>query len=204
MKIIDNNVFLKNIKLEINDLLKIKIFNTIKTIKIEEIKIYGKSIIIKTSNNKEYINLTLINEKDIEIENKKEKRCNKPLIYLGGTCSGYKWRKEIDIEGYTYYNPLEHNWNEKTREEEKKIRKISTYNLYVFTKDISGYYAIASLIDDAHKYPEKTLLFIDKTQMNQKDKISLEYIEKLAYELNVHIFNSYTEINNYIKNVYKY
>lgn len=42
MKIIDNNVFLKNIKLEINDLLKIKIFNTIKTIKIEEIKIYGK------------------------------------------------------------------------------------------------------------------------------------------------------------------
>lgn len=196
INIINNNVYINNIKLNEKDVIKIKNLKSTKTIIIDKIKIVDNKVIIYSEKDKEYINLSLIDPKNILLVNNKKAKGN--TIFLGGTCSGTNWRNYLKSKKYNFYNPLEKNWNEKTFLEEVSQRKTAVYNLYVFTKDIKGYYSIASLIDDTNKCPDKTLLFIDKTDMSEQMKINFKYIEKLALSNGVTIFNSYDEINVFL------
>lgn len=198
INIINNEIYLDNIKLQKNDILKLKIFNTTKEIKVKNIIIKDGNAIVQPQNKTEYINLSKLKPNQI-VDIDKLKNDGHKTLYLGGTCSGTNWRSFINTKNYNVYNPLKHNWNENSFLEEQDYRHVSTYNLYVFTKDISGYYAIASLIDDSHKYPEKTLLFIDETDMTQQTKISLKYVREIAKNNNIRIFNSYEEINNFLQ-----
>lgn len=77
-------------------------------------------------------------------------------VFLGGTCSGYKWRnKLIPMLKCDYYNPIVKNWSEKDRLREVHERKTADYILYVITSGLKGVYSIAEIIDDSNKRPEK-------------------------------------------------
>lgn len=199
VEIINNEVYLDNIKLQKNDIVRLKIFGNIKEIKVKNILIRDNFVIIQPQNKKEYFNLSKINPEQI-IDIDKLKNEGPKTLYLGGTCSGINWRSFINTTNYNVYNPLKHNWNEKSFLEEQDYRNVSTYNLYVFTKDIKGQYAIASLIDDSHKCPEKTLLFINEIDMSEQTKISLKYIKEIAKNNGVRIFDSYEQINIFLQN----
>lgn len=86
------------------------------------------------------------------------RKCN---VFLGGTCNGSTWRDKI-IPKLTidYFNPVVEDWNEEAYNNELKHRKEDDFLLYVITPKMTGVYAIAELIDDSNKCPERVIVCI--------------------------------------------
>lgn len=104
-------------------------------------------------------------------------------VFLGGTCSGYKWRNElIPMLKCDYYNPIVKNWSEEDRLREVHERETCDYVLYVITSWMSGVYSIAEVIDDANKRPEKTILCVLFDGFNKKMTTSLRAVVNLAID----------------------
>ena len=93
----------------------------------------------------------------------KEKKVMKK-VFLGGTCNESKWRetlvKNLDIE---YFNPVVDDWTPDCMTEEIRQRSFCDFVLYVITPKMSGTYAIAEVVDDSNKRPEKTIFCFLKT-----------------------------------------
>lgn len=79
-------------------------------------------------------------------------------VFLGGTVNGSKWRDKIQPElKLEYYNPVVEVWNEEAYQQELHEREYCDYCLYVITPKMTGFYAIAELIDDSNKRAERTV-----------------------------------------------
>lgn len=125
-------------------------------------------------------------------------------VFLGGTCSGYKWRdKLIPLLKCDYYNPIVKNWSESDRLREVNERKTSDFVLYTITNGIKGVYSIAEVVDDSNKRPEKTI-FLNLYQEKENDRLtkqmshSLKAVENLLMNNGVKIFNSIDDVANYL------
>ena len=125
-------------------------------------------------------------------------------VFLGGTCSGYKWRdKLIPLLKCDYYNPIVKNWSESDRLREVNERKTSDFVLYTITNGIKGVYSIAEVVDDSNKRPEKTI-FLNLYQEKENDRLtkqmshSLKAVENLLRNNGVKIFNSIDDVANYL------
>lgn len=125
-------------------------------------------------------------------------------VFLGGTCSGYKWRdKLIPLLKCDYYNPIVKNWSESDRLREVNERKTSDFVLYTITNGIKGVYSIAEVVDDSNKRPEKTI-FLNLYQEKENDRLtkqmshSLKAVENLLKNNGVKIFNSIDDVANYL------
>lgn len=125
-------------------------------------------------------------------------------VFLGGTCSGYKWRdKLIPLLKCDYYNPIVKNWSESDRLREVNERKTADFVLYTITNGIKGVYSIAEVVDDSNKRPEKTI-FLNLYQENENDRLtkqmshSLKAVENLLRNNGVKIFNSIDDVANYL------
>lgn len=125
-------------------------------------------------------------------------------VFLGGTCSGYKWRdKLIPLLKCDYYNPIVKNWSESDRLREVNERKTSDFVLYTITNGIKGVYSIAEVVDDSNKRPEKTI-FLNLYQEKENDRLtsqmshSLKAVENLLRNNGVKIFNSIEDVAKYL------
>ena len=56
-----------------------------------------------------------------------------------------------------YFDPVVDDWNEEAQQEEIKQRKICDFVLYTITPKMTGVYAIAEVVDDSNKRPDKTI-----------------------------------------------
>lgn len=101
-------------------------------------------------------------------------------IFLGGTCNGSKWRKELIPQlKIDYFDPVVEDWTEEAYQEELKQREECDFCLYVITPELKGVYSIAEAVDDSNKRPEKTIfcfidygdLEFDKAQYKSLDKV---------------------------------
>jgi len=85
-------------------------------------------------------------------------------VFLGGTCNGSDWREKIlpllQEQGIDYFNPVVDEWNKEARERELKARKTCDILLYCITPKMTGCYAIAEMVDDSNKQPEKTVFIL--------------------------------------------
>lgn len=79
-------------------------------------------------------------------------------VFLGGTCNGSTWRDElIPLLKCDYFNPVVEDWTPECQVEEIAQRAEADVVLYVITKEMTGVYSIAEVVDDSNKRPEKTL-----------------------------------------------
>lgn len=102
-------------------------------------------------------------------------------VFLGGTCSGYRWRDIlIPMLKCNYYNPIVKNWSEADRLREVHERETSDYVLYVITSGIKGVYSIAEIIDDSNKRPEKTIVCVLYDGIERQTAHSLRATVNLA------------------------
>ena len=102
-------------------------------------------------------------------------------VFLGGTCSGYKWRDAlIPMLNCEYYNPIVKNWSEADRLREVHERETADYVLYVITSGMKGVYSIAEIIDDSNKRPEKTIVCVLYDGVERKMVHSLKAVVNLA------------------------
>jgi hypothetical protein len=93
-------------------------------------------------------------------------------VFLGGTCNESTWRndliKMLDID---YFNPVVEDWTPECQAKEIKQREECNFVLYVITPKMTGVYAIAEVVDDSNKRPDKTVFcFLKKDENESFDK----------------------------------
>lgn len=124
---------------------------------------------------------------------------NKMKVFLGDTCSGYRWRNVlIPMLKYDYYNPIVKNWSETDRLREVKEREYADYVLYVITSGMKGVYPIAEIIDDSNKRPEKTIVCVLFDGINSQMSRSLKAVLNLAMSNGATICSNLEEVATYL------
>jgi hypothetical protein len=79
-------------------------------------------------------------------------------VFLGGTCNDSTWRDRlIPMLKIGYFNPVVDDWTPDCMAEELRQREKCDLCLYVITPKMTGVYAIAEVIDDSNKRPERTI-----------------------------------------------
>lgn len=122
-------------------------------------------------------------------------------VFLGGTCSGYKWRdKLIPMLNCDYYNPIVKNWSEEDRLREVLERETCDVVLYVITSGLRGVYSIAEVIDDSNKRPEKTMLCVLYDGFDAKMAHSLKATVNLAKSNGVTVYESLEDVATALNN----
>ena len=124
-------------------------------------------------------------------------------VFLGGTCHGSLWREELIPQlKINYFNPIVDDWNHEAYERELKERQEADYCLYVINPKMIGCYAVAEVVDDSNKQPEKTILLIQQEYENQHfSKVqwkSLQAVIKLVSDNGVIVLNSLQAVVNYL------
>lgn len=124
-------------------------------------------------------------------------------IFLGGTCPGWDWRKElIGKLNIDYYNPVVPVWNESVKKIELNERENCDYCLYVITPYMKGVYSIAEVIDDSNKRPEKTIFCYISQKYGRKfeDKAenSLLEVGRMVERNGGKFFNNLDQIASYV------
>ena len=124
-------------------------------------------------------------------------------VFLGGTCSGWKWRYELQpMLKCKYYNPIVKNWSEEDRLREVHERETSDYVLYGITNGIKGVYSIAEVVDDSNKRPEKTLFLnlyeADDRGFTQQMSKSLKAVENLLKSNGVKVFDNIEAVAKFL------
>ena len=117
---------------------------------------------------------------------KKLIRRNKKLkVFLGGTCNESMWREILKPQlNIDYFDPIVDDWTPECQEEEIRQRQLCDFLLYVITPKMKGVYSIAEAVDDANKFPEKTIFCYmpedDGVQFSDSQKKSLAAVAKLV------------------------
>ena len=87
------------------------------------------------------------------------KRC-----FLGGTCNDSTWRNPMKVylfdAGLGWFDPVVDDWDEAAQQNELRERETCDFCLYTITPKKTGDYAIAEVVDDSNKRPEKTVLVL--------------------------------------------
>lgn len=129
-------------------------------------------------------------------------------VFLGGTCEGYDWRKELigllDDEKVDAFNPIVDDWNDEAQKKELEEREISDFCLYTITPDMKGCYSIAEVVDDSNKRPEKTIFLVidevtdyskrETVKFGSKMKKSLDAVKNMVSRNKGYVFNSIEEV----------
>lgn len=116
-------------------------------------------------------------------------------VFLGGTCSGYNWRRKlIPMLHCDYYNPIVKNWSESDRQREVHEREICDYVLYVITSGMRGVYSIAEIIDDSNKRPEATIVCVLYDGFEKSLSHSLQAVVRLAQSNGATVCESLSEV----------
>lgn len=126
-------------------------------------------------------------------------------VFLGGTCNGSLWRKEL-IKNLKihYFQPAGEEWTPEMMAEEIKQRTECDYCLYVITPKMTGVYSIAEAVDDSNKWPHKTIfsyLQTDEDKRFSEAQIkSLEQTAKMIQKNGAKFFTTFEEITSYLNN----
>ncbi len=84
-----------------------------------------------------------------------------PKVFLGGTVNGSKWRDYvIERLQIDYFDPVVKEWNDAAYQRELHEREHCDFCLYVLTPKMTGVYAVAEVVDDSNKRPDKTLFCV--------------------------------------------
>ena len=119
-------------------------------------------------------------------------------VFLGGTCSGYRWRNDlIPMLKCKYYNPMTRGWDESQRQKEVYEREHADFVLYTITDNMRGVYSIAEVVDDSNKRPEKTI-FCNLYSKDAGMTHSLKAVENLLKNNGVRIFHSLEEVAEFL------
>ena len=124
-------------------------------------------------------------------------------VFLGGTINGSKWR-DLIIPHFKidYFNPVVAEWSDEAYKQELKERENCDYCLYVLTPKMTGVYAIAEVVDDSNKRPEKTIFCIlvqdEKEEFDEFQVKSLIAVGKMIRKNGARWFASLEEVIDFL------
>lgn len=77
---------------------------------------------------------------------------NAPLVFMGGTCAGPKWRERLCAQvaqPFRWFNPVVDEWTEEAKETELTVREEADVMLYAITPYQEGCYSYLEMTEDA-------------------------------------------------------
>ena len=106
----------------------------------------------------------------------------KEKIFLGGTCNNSTWRDElIPVLQVEYFNPVVEDWTPECQEEEyKQKEEICRIHFYCITKEMTGVFSIAEVIDSVHNEEKLTYLQVMPDGFDDKQLKSLRAVVDLV------------------------
>jgi hypothetical protein len=127
-------------------------------------------------------------------------------VFLGGTCNGSLWRLEaaqrLDNIGIGYFDPVVDNWGEVARQRELLEREECDFCLYVITPKMTGVYAVAEVVDDSNKRPEKTLFVVlghdEDVEFTEAQRRSLDAVKSLVAANGGHVFDDLESVAKFV------
>ena len=123
-------------------------------------------------------------------------------VFLGGTANNSTWREELipklDSNKISYFDPIVEDWNEQAQQEEIHQRKTCDFVLYTITKEILGFYAIAEVVDDSNKRPDKTIFCYLEEGFSKHQIKSLQATARMVKENGAKVFTSLEEVAEYL------
>jgi hypothetical protein len=124
-------------------------------------------------------------------------------VFLGGTCNESNWRNLlIPMLEIDYFNPVVDDWTPDCMAEEIRQRESCDYVLYTISKEMTGVYSIAEVVDDSNKRPEKTILCILKDGFNEGQLRSLKSVAQMVQNNGGMFFDNLKEVSIYLNNHY--
>lgn len=129
-------------------------------------------------------------------------------VFLGGTCSGSKWRDELiskfNDNGVTFYNPVikDREWTLKDKEEENIQKKTCEYMLFVITPKMRGFYSIAEVVESSFKKPGRTIFCVlyedEGKEFDGAQKESLRATGELLRDNKAIVVQSLDKVANFL------
>jgi hypothetical protein len=103
-------------------------------------------------------------------------------IFLGGTCNNSTWRdKLIPILQAEYFNPVVKDWTPECQEEEyKQKEEICRIHFYCITKEMTGVFSIAEVVDSVNNEEKLTYLQVMPDGFDDKQLKSLRAVVDLV------------------------
>lgn len=77
---------------------------------------------------------------------------NAPIVFMGGTCAGPKWRERLCgqvSQSFRWFNPVVDEWSEEAKEAELAVRAEADVMLYAITPYQEGCYSFLEMTEDA-------------------------------------------------------
>lgn len=126
-------------------------------------------------------------------------------VFLGGTCASSTWREELLSKlkpSVETFNPVVANWTPECQVIEEQARAESRFVLFVITKEMTGVFSIAEVVDCSNKCPERTLFcFIPEGFENHTTK-SLKATAKMVAGNGAKVFENLEEIAEFLNEQY--
>lgn len=105
-------------------------------------------------------------------------------VFLGGTCNNSTWRDELipklELLGITYFNPVVDDWNEEAKAIEDWHKEHDDICLYVLTKEMTGCYSVAEVVQDSNNKPHRTIFCIVPNGFTKGQLKSLEAVKEIV------------------------
>lgn len=126
------------------------------------------------------------------------------VVFLGGTCNNSTWREELipllEKNEIKYFNPIVSDWNEEAQKREDEIKdNDKNINLFVITKEMTGAFSIAEVVDSSNKKPKNTIFMVKKEGFDKHQLKSLNAVENLVKKNGAQVVDSLEEIVKVLK-----
>ncbi|QXO10977.1 hypothetical protein pEaSNUABM54_00151 [Erwinia phage pEa_SNUABM_54] len=86
---------------------------------------------------------------------------NAPLVFMGGTCAGPKWRDRLVSQvsqTYRWFNPVVDDWTPEAKEAEIEVRSQADVLLYGITPYQEGCYSFLEMTEDAVRSEKRVVV----------------------------------------------
>lgn len=103
-------------------------------------------------------------------------------IFLGGTCNNSTWRdKLIPVLQVEYFNPVVEDWTPECQQEEyRQKEEVCRIHFYCITKEMTGVFSIAEVIDSVHNEEKLTYLQVMPDGFDDRQLKSLRAVVDLV------------------------
>jgi len=129
----------------------------------------------------------------------------KRKVFLGGTCNKSTWREELipmlDNIGVKYFNPVVDDWTPECQQEERRQRIECDFCLYCITKEMTGVYSIAEVVQDSNKRPRTTLFCVLKDGFDQPQLRSLQQVMDMVQNNGATVFTDLKQVVDHLHKI---
>jgi len=112
-------------------------------------------------------------------------------VFLGGTWNNTTWRDELipllEKNSIEYFNPIVKDWTQDAQDEEKWQKEVECdVHLYVITKEMTGVFSIAEIIDSAHDEHKTTVMITVQEGFTESQLKSLQAVGNMVMDHGQH------------------